>query len=175
MKALVVYESIYGNTKQVAEAIGKALGEQYKVTVTEVGEAKYEALSEIDLLVVGGPTHLMGMSRRSSRDSAREAMKEQELVSKGVGVREWLDGLPKAANVNAAAFDTRAHKIWLVPMGAAAKGIASRLAARGYKLVAEPEGFYIKHSEGPLDDGELDRAIQWGRSLVKHQSKVSRK
>jgi flavodoxin len=171
MKVLVVYESIYGNTQQVAEAIGKALGERYEVSVAEVGEVKYEALDGVDLLVVGGPTHMLGMSRGSSRERAREAIKEREPVSKSIGVRDWLDQLPGATNTSAAAFDTRAHKIWHLPMGAAAKGIASRLEARGYKLVADPEGFFIQEAEGPLDEGELERAAQWGRSLVERQTK----
>jgi hypothetical protein len=60
-------------------------------------------------------------------------------------------------------------------MGAAAKGIASRLEARGYKLVADPEGFFIQEAEGPLDQGELERALQWGRSLVERQTRRSGK
>lgn len=168
MKAIVVYESIFGNTMRIAEAIGKGLGERSEVTVLEVGEANYEALKGVDLLVVGGPTHMLGMSRPMTRNvTIRDmAKKGREPVSEGIGVREWLNKLPRVHSNEAAAFDTRAPRKGPISMGAAAKGIASRLEGKGYRLVAEPEGFFINDTEGPISEDEVARAAEWGRRLA---------
>ena len=69
----------------------------------------------------------------------------------------------------AAAFDTRAHKPALL-VGSAAKGIARRLRERGYVLAAEPESFFVEGTPGPLEEGELERAAEWGRKLANEVS-----
>src|SRR5262245_6792270 len=119
MKAVVVYESVFGNTQMIAEAIGKGLGERYEVSVLEVGQADYSVLGEADLLVVGGPTHIGSMSRPTSRQTAAEDLKkaapDRKPVSGEIGVREWLSQLPDIKAGVAAAFDTRMPKKGIIP------------------------------------------------------------
>jgi len=86
-------------------------------------------------------------------------------------LRDWFDGLPKAARVPAAAFDTRSGKPRFVT-GSAAKGIAQRLSRHGYELVSDPESFIVDDSPGPLRAGELERAREWGRSLAAAATQV---
>src|SRR5688572_11175383 len=109
MKAVVVYESVFGNTQSVAEAISRGLGEQYEVSVFEVSEADYSVLDSADLLVVGGPAHVWSMSRPLTRKAAVEELKkvmpDRKPVSESIGVREWLNKLPHTRAVAAAAFD----------------------------------------------------------------------
>jgi hypothetical protein len=97
MKALVVFESIFGNTQHIAEAIAEGL--RGEVEVVEVGKARAE-IAGVDLLVVGGPTHAWGMSRAMTRSGARDqaAKAGTKPVSEGEGVRDWLArlGEPRA-------------------------------------------------------------------------------
>ena len=170
MKALVVYESFFGNTRKVAEAIAKGLRDRFEVKVVKTEQASYDALKDTELLIVGGPTQVWGMSRPLSRKAARESLAEApdrgESVNADTGVREWLRDLPKTEGKAAAAFDTRMVRKGVVPSGAAAKGIASRLGKAGYRLVADAEGFLVQDTKGPLADGEEGRATQWGRRIA---------
>ncbi|MEV4471868.1 flavodoxin domain-containing protein [Nonomuraea sp. NPDC049504] len=164
MDALVVYESMFGNTKQIAEAVAEGLATRLRTEVVEVGSAPAKAGPEVGLLVVGGPTHAFAMSRSSTRRSAAQQT-TQPLISRGAGVREWLSALATAsAEVCSAAFDTRVAKP-RVP-GSAARGIARRLRRLGVRVVAPAQSFYVTGTEGPLAAGELERARQWGESLV---------
>lgn len=167
MRALVVYESIFGNTRQIAEAIGDGLRAEFEVEVSEVGKAG-RLPDGVDLVVVGGPTHAWGMSRGVSRSAAMEQARQHhtEPVSSGIGVRDWLEGLKQAERVEmAAAFDTAIRKIGPIPSGSAARGAASRLEALGYRLIDEPEQFFVKDADGPLEEGERERARAWGMHL----------
>lgn len=170
MRALVVYESMYGNTKQVAEAVASGLGEQITVETVEVGAAP-AAPDDIDLLVVGGPTHQFGMSRPDSRASAAKEA-EGPLVSAGIGIREWITSLPKARGTAAATFATNIRKPWLP--GSAGKSAAKRLRSLGYRLVVSPEIFRVEGGTGPVTDGELERAAEWGRALASSVARASR-
>lgn len=169
MKALIVYESIFGNTRSVAEAIARGLefGVDVEVEVAEVSEAPV-APDEVDLLVVGGPIHAWGMTRPATRLDAREQAHEAHLdvISEGRGVREWLELLSRVhAPAAAAAFDTAVQTRWF-PTGSAARGEDKALRRAGYHVVANPEHFYVKDSHGPLVDGELERAKTWGMHLA---------
>jgi hypothetical protein len=174
MKAVVAYESIYGNTRQIAEAIAAGLEPLGEVEVVSVNHGEAGAGETADALIVGGPTHMHGLASSMSRKQAAQAAEEEEDVSvepgaaEGPGLRKWLsersgDGKP------AAAFDTRLDRSPILT-GAAARGIAKRLRRRGYDLIADPESFLVEDSEGPLADGELDRARAWGESLVESLS-----
>ena len=168
MKALVVYESVFGNTQHIAEAVGSGLRQNFEVEIAEVGSAKPD-LGGIDLIVLGGPTHAWGMSRTMTRSSARDEAKKRgtKPVSEGIGVRDWLDRLGTSrANIAAAAFDTAIKKTGWFPTGSAAKGEAKYLRDKGYRLIARPEQFLVKGMDGPLLDGELDRAKEWGAQLA---------
>lgn len=171
MRAVVIYESMYGNTHQVAEAIGRGLASSGEVHVVHVTDARCRDLENCDLVVAGGPTHAHSMTRASTRHQAvvQGAGDENLTVepdAENIGVREWLNDLAPASCCLAAAFDTRLEGSTMLT-GRAAKAIAKRLHDKGYQLVSDPESFLVtKHSE--LVDGECDRAEEWGRSLVRH-------
>jgi flavodoxin len=178
MNVVIVYESLFGCTREVAEAIAAGVSggdESAEVSLVRVSDATAESGRDADLLVVGGPTHMhgvsTGMSRRMGVSGERKAAEkkgeelETEPGAEGPGIRDWFGELPKAAaGRRAAAFDTRAD---FKLAGGAAHGIARRLRHHGYTLVAEPEGFIILDTEGPLRDGEEERARAWGAALVR--------
>jgi flavodoxin len=167
VNALVVYESVYGNTRAVAEAIAAGLGGAEVVPVHEATDHVQEA----QLLVVGGPTHLHGLATTRSRQMAAEAVHEdggahvEAGATSEFGLRAWLRELPRRECARAAAFDTRLDKSpWLT--GVASRGIAKRLRGHGYEVLST-ESFLVEDSEGPLEEGELDRAREWGRELAR--------
>ncbi|MEV4946767.1 flavodoxin domain-containing protein [Streptomyces sp. NPDC053755] len=178
MRAVIVYESLFGDTREIAEAIGEGVKEAHPdadVECVPVSDAAPERIGPTDLLVVGGPTHMRGMttgmSRKAGLKSQGEAAEREERPfapeegAEGPGVRGWFhDTLPKAHTGThaAAAFDTRADTRLA---GAAATGIARRLRGHGYELVAEPAGFIVEDIEGPLRAGERERARGWGAAL----------
>ncbi|MDD7939517.1 flavodoxin domain-containing protein [Actinomycetospora lutea] len=162
-RALVVFESMYGNTEAIARAIADGLATGVPVDVVEVGAAPSTPGDDVDLLVVGGPTHAFGMTRASTRrDAATKA--EGALVSRGPGVREWLAALPARPGLRAAAFDTRVGHP-RVP-GSAARAIRRRLRRGGAIAVDGPHSFYVEGTDGPLSPGELERARAWGTALA---------
>lgn len=161
MRALVVYESMFGTTRDIAEAIAEGLSSTMSVTVTEVGAAPKEVPADIGLLVVGGPTHAFGMSRPSTREDA--AKQTATLVSTGIGIREWLAEAEIDASVPVAVFDTRVDRPRLP--GSAAAAAAKRLRRRGRRITAKAS-FYVTGREGGPVDGELGRARWWGRVIA---------
>ena len=165
-RALVIFESMYGNTEAVARAIADGLATGMPVDVVEVGDAPAVPGDDVDLLVVGGPTHAFGMSRASTRRDASEkaAGAGVALVSRGDGVREWLAALPARPGLRAAAFDTRVAQP-RVP-GSAARAIRRRFRRGGAIVVDGPHSFYVDGTEGPLSPGELERARAWGNALA---------
>jgi hypothetical protein len=168
MRALVVFESMFGNTEAIGRAIAEGLAVNATVDVVEVGAAPATIPAGVDLLVIGGPTHAHGMSKPESRaDSARRA--GDRLVSRGRGIREWLETLRwDSVTVAAAAFDTRI-KGPSVLWGSAAKGADKHLRGLGLRVVAGPESFLVEGPTGPLFDrlvgGERERARGWGEAL----------
>ncbi|MFN0092739.1 MAG: flavodoxin family protein, partial [Acidimicrobiales bacterium] len=167
--AVIVYESIYGNTHLIAEAIGRGLAARHEVSVVPVDEAGEETVAAADLLVVGGPTHAHGLSSHASREAAVEAAHapETELVldddAEGPGLRDWFNTLGRHSG-RAAAFDTRLGAP-AVLTGRASKGIARRLRHHGFELVAEPESFLVT-KENHLEDDQAARAEAWGTTLA---------
>jgi hypothetical protein len=161
MRALVVVESSFGNTFMIARAIADGLGRSMTVDICEIGDAPGTIDDDFDLVVVGGPTQALGMSRPGTRqDAARQA---GHSTTPKIGVREWLASAPTGIR-RAAAFDTRINKGW-VP-GSAAHAIARRLRRLGATLAADPESFKVVGTPGPLAAGELDRARRWGEQLA---------
>jgi len=157
MKALVAYDSAYGNTEQIARAIGQALGPQEEVQILRVGEVAPEQVSGLSLLIVGSPTQKFSPTAATTR---------------------LLKSIPDSSlkGVKVAAFDTRiteseVERIKILSFfvrifGYAAEPIASRLQKKGGKQVATPAGFYVGGTEGPLLDGELDRAAAWAKEIA---------
>lgn len=168
MKILVVYESVYGNTREVAEAIRDGLAGSDDVGISPVHEA--EAAANVDVLVVGGPTHMHGLTTALSRRMAVAAAQEdggslEPGAEKEPGLRPWLRHLPRRAGGRAATFDTRLDRSAAMT-GSAARGIARRLRHHGYDVVSM-ESFMVDDAEGPLAEGELERARAWGVSLAR--------
>ncbi|MEC5190678.1 MULTISPECIES: flavodoxin family protein [unclassified Arthrobacter] len=143
MKALVVYDSAYGNTKAVAEAISGSLG-GLQASSIPVGDFKPESLAPGDLLVVGSPIN-----------GWRPTLKITALLSDL--------GNGSLRGVKAAAFDTRVR---MFVHGDAARKIAHALKAGGADLIAAPMPFYVRGSEGPLRDGEIGKAESWAQKLL---------
>ncbi len=168
MKAVIVYESMYGNTHHVATAIGDGLRSMADVVVVTVEGAESELVESADLLVVGGPTHVHGMSRASTRQAAVDAAKKDDSDltldpdAEGPGVREWFDGLGKIT-AQVAAFDTRMHGPPALT-GRASKGIAKQLRHHGAKLITDPESFIVT-KDNHLEVDEEQRARAWGAEL----------
>ncbi|MGD2103951.1 MAG: flavodoxin domain-containing protein [Anaerolineae bacterium] len=157
---MVVYDSVHGNTEQVAGAVAEALagafGAPEAVEASRVTEAEPEQLEGLDILVVGAPTHAFRPSPAT---------------------RTFLRSIPGRSldGVRVAAFDTRlavedvnsAVLTFLVRLfGYAAKPIADSLSNKGGDLVLPPEGFIVMDTEGPLREGELERAAGWAQELA---------
>jgi hypothetical protein len=169
MKVVVVYESMYGNTHTIAEAIGRGCGDGADVQVVPVGDATPEQLRAADVVVVGGPTHMHGESWSMTRAGARSAAaKDGDLEldpdAEGPGLRTWFHGVGKVDGVRAAAFDTRIDGNPAFT-GRASKGIARKLRHHGFDLIAEPESFLVT-GDNVLLEGEDDRAEGWARSVL---------
>ena len=163
LPALVVFESMFGNTEAIAKAVADGLTARMAVDIVEVGVAPAVLSDDVELLVVGGPTHAFGMSRPGTRQKAAEQTQEL-LVSRGHGLREWLATLtPGPVSAAAAAFDTRIYKPRMP--GSAARAAEKRLRKLGLVVVARAESFYVVGSSGPLRDGEIERARRWGEGL----------
>ena len=162
-RALVVFESMFGNTQQIAEAVKEGLSTHVPADILEVGTAPDVIPAEVDLIVVGGPTHAFGMSRpRTREDATRQA--GGHVVSERNGLREWLTTLERNdGGLAAAAFDTRIDKP-RVP-GSAARGAEKRLRKLGFRITSQSESFYVTGTAGPLVAGETERARRWGEEL----------
>ncbi len=174
MKTVVVYESMYGNTHEIASAIAAGLESTGVVELLPVASAPSDGVPEVDLLVVGGPTHVHGMSRPASRAAAVETAEKDAAVdldadAPGPGLREWIAGLPKVEGVLAAAFDTRIDKALFIT-GSAARSIAKHLRHHHFELLTEPASFLVEDSDGPLKAGEVERARAWGAELARRWS-----
>ena len=177
MDVVIVYESLFGNTHAIAEAIGEGVrhaDQHARVRLVRAGEATPDDVRDADLVIVGGPTHIRGMTSGRSRRSGLEGEEKKaegkglhldaEPGAEGPGLRDWFGTLPHVSRGHrAAAFDTRLGSHLA---GGAAHGIARRLRHHGYELVAPPQGFVVEGTEGPLSKGERARAQAWGASLV---------
>lgn len=165
MKTLVAYESMYGNTAAVGEAIAAALREQ-GLDVEDGPVSKIDAArtADFDLLLVGGPTHVHGMSRASTRKTAVNDKNTFPEPTLEPGLRTWLARLPEGGGRLAGAFDTRFDKPRLLT-GSAAKGIGRRLKGRGFRLVAEPESFLVS-PQNRLLEGEVEHGTTWAKEIA---------
>lgn len=156
MKAIIVYDSQYGNTEKIAQTIGEVLQQHGEVTLTKVADAGPEMLAGVDLVVVGSPT-------QQFRATA--------------GMRDFLKNIPANGlkETRVAAFDTRLTQEYIdknppLPFferifGYAAERIAKALKQKGGQLVLPGEGFFVEGMEGPLSEGEQERARAWAAGL----------
>jgi len=164
MRALVVYESMFGNTKTIAQAVADGLAAFLPVELVEVGDAPITIADDIELLVVGGPTHAFGLTRPDTRRTAlRQA--GRDLASARTGLREWLATVRYTlAGTAAATFDTRIRQPHLP--GSAARAAERRLRRRGFRLVSRAQSFYVVGTDGPLLNGEVQRARHWAERVA---------
>jgi hypothetical protein len=173
MKLVVVYESMFGNTKMIADAIAEGLGGAGEVTLGSVDDLSPEAVGDAGLLVAGGPTHGHGMARPNAHQTIakdRSYAKYGPVLAGEESLRGWLERLP-AGRAAAAAFDTRFDKPrWLT--GSAATKIAQRLGRKGYSVVGT-ESFFVQGGGGPVADSERERAVAWGRALAANLQSTS--
>jgi flavodoxin len=156
MKAMVVFDSIFGNTEQIAKVIGKTFGSEMDVEVFKVNQVKPEQLKGLNLLVVGSPTRAFQPTP---------------------AIKKFLGRLPKNSlnQVRISAFDTRISpgdansavlNVFVKLFGYAAEPIADKLEKKGGYLINAPEGFIVKGSEGPLKEGEEKRAADWAKLIL---------
>jgi flavodoxin len=153
MNSVVIYASRYGNTRQVAEAIAGRLRSYGTAQLLAADEAPATFPEGTDLVVIGGPTEVHGMTK---------------------ALADVFERFTPAAllGVAAAAFDTRLRQPrWLT--GSAGGGAATKLRHAGAQLIAPAESFFVKNEEGAekgkgakLEPGELERAAQWATSLA---------
>jgi flavodoxin len=147
MHTVIIFDSDYGNTREIAAAIATDLGTAGPVDVAKVRTRAAASLPpDLGLLIVGSPTHMRGLS---------------------APMRDYLHELPARSlvGVEATAFDTRAHG-WKLLTGASSSGIARQLRKHGAHLVVRPESFQVTAKEGPLMDGEVSRAHSWARHIL---------
>ena len=167
MKAIVVFESMYGNTRRVAEAIADGL--RWSIPTEVVLARDVADLEDVELVVVGGPTHAWGLSRKRTRAGAQQdAIKHPDHVldatQEGTGVREWLQEVHCNHQCRGVAFDTRLDKPKAVT-GSAARSIQRRLRHAGFASFDKPHSFKVAGMAGPLAPGEIARATQWGEAM----------
>ncbi len=169
MKIVIVYESMYGNTRTIAYAISLGLRSAADVTVVPAAEASQGLLDQADLVVVGGPTHMHGLSRPATRRSAADAARKTgscltlDPLADRPGIREWLAGLGQCHGL-AVAFDTRMSGPALFT-GRASRAISRALGEHGFAILALPESFLVTR-DNKLFAGQAARAEEWGRSLA---------
>ncbi len=145
-KAVIVYDSLYGNTEKIASAIGEAITPCGEVKVLRAGEANPSELASIALLIVGSPVH-----------GGRPTPPVQDFLNKMA--QQSLKG------IKVAVFDTRATSKFAKIFGNAAGRIAGQLTKKGGVLMVPPEGFFVTGTKGPLKEGELERAANWARGI----------
>ena len=158
MKALVIYDSVFGNTEKVAQAVGTALEDRAEVSVLKVGDVSGKFWTGLDALIVGSPTRAF---------SATPAAKQ------------LLSGIPRQAlrGVRVAAFDTRVEvekapailKVLVKLFGYAAEPLAAKLRKKGGQEALPPAGFIVGGTEGPLQEGELERAAEWAKAILEQR------
>jgi flavodoxin len=163
MNALVVYDSQYGNTQRVAEtiaqAIGDTLGTREDVKLLRASEVRPEQVAGLQLLVVGSPTQRFRPMPATT--SFLKSIPANGLEGAGVAAFDTRLDVPEVKSRVLSFF------VWLSGPGAyAAKHIADGLKQSGGSLLVAPEGFFVEGTEGPLQDGELARAVSWARMLV---------
>jgi hypothetical protein len=169
MKALVVYESMYGNTRHVAEAIAGGLRSSMPTDIVLARDATALDLDHMDLVVAGAPTHAWGLSGQRSREAAvLKAAKHPDhlldCVPCGPGVREWLREVKGHGMCRGVAFDTRLAKPKLLT-GSAGWAIQRGLHRAGFSSFGTAHSFKVTGMAGPLATGEIERAQQWGEAM----------
>jgi flavodoxin len=155
-KALIIYDSFFGNTEQIAREIARAFSDSNQAHCVKIQSVSLSDIKSVDILVAGAPT-------RGGQPSP--------------DIKSFIEKTPKNGlkNIKFAAFDTRARaedygfgvRVLMHIIKYAAGKIDKALASKGGISLATPEGFYVKDKEGPLKEGELERAYNWGKEILR--------
>lgn len=162
MRAVVVYESLWGNTAAIARAIAEGIGPEARAVST--AEATPALVADADLIVAGAP--VLGFALPT--EAMRKSIETGPQYSSNPGdfshpsMRSWLEALAPASG-RGAAFETRVRGPF---PGGSTKAIVAGLADAGREVISDGEKFIVKGRYGPLRDGELDRARAWGAQLA---------
>ncbi len=164
MSVLVIYESMFGNTEAIAEAIADGVRRESEhhppgpeVGVVPVAQAPVQLPDDVTMLLIGGPTHAFSMSRESTR---ADAVRQGATGTARIGIREWIDACQPRAELPVHTFDTRVH-VRMMP-GSAAKQAATALRRKGFRQAKRGESFWVGGTDGPLSHDEIVRARAWG-------------
>ncbi|HEY7626262.1 MAG TPA: flavodoxin domain-containing protein [Ilumatobacteraceae bacterium] len=168
MRAFVVYESLYGNTRQIAEAVADGLRFSVDAETALAGDVRAASVEGFDLVVVGAPTHAWSLSRRRTREAAAVEVEKRAghvtTAAVDVGVREWMRSVRVGPLCRGVAFDTRLDQPRFIT-GSAVRAIERGLLAAGFSIFARANSFKVTGQTGPLATGELERARLWGEAL----------
>ena len=164
MSVLVIYESMFGNTEAIAEAIAEGVRRESEhhppgpqVSVIPVAQAPVQLPDDVTMLLIGGPTHAFSMSRESTR---ADAVRQGATGTARIGIREWIDQCQPRPDLPVHTFDTRVH-VRMMP-GSAAKQAATALRRKGFHRAKRGESFWVGGTDGPLSHDEVVRARAWG-------------
>ena len=161
-RALIIVESCFGNTRAIADSVAAGLIDGgVDAQVVDVDEAPSCLPADLDLLILGAPTHNRGLPTAATRAKAC-AQAGSGKASHGIG--EWLETVAIPASIDAAAFDTVISKGWL--SGSAAKAIAKALQRHQGRRTASVRSFVVTANKGPLATGQETDAHSWGRELA---------
>jgi len=144
MKILIVYDSAWGNTEKIAQAIAGSFGPPDEVAIYRASNVTPGEIKGNDLVFIGSPT-------QSGRPTKL--------------MQDFLDHLSDMQGSHIAVFDTRLTNKFAVIFGFAARKMADNLKNKGGVIVGSPEGYFVKGSKGPLVDGELERAAKWAKNI----------
>ena len=165
MRTVIIYESLYGNTRRVAEELARVAHGHGDVEMVAAEEATPESVDGADLVLIGGPTHVHGMSWKATRqNTGSDGDRPLGADAAGPGLRDWFQRVGRVDGISAAAFDTRFDGPEVLT-GRASLGISRRLRHHGFAEVAAPKSFVVDHDNSLLD-GEVARAHQWAESVL---------
>jgi len=161
VKAIIVYESMWGNTAAIARAIAEGMGPEAMALNTS--QATSETVADADLIVGGAPLMGFMLPTQSTRDTLATSKQHRDNPPdlSNPSMRSWFKTLSRGSG-HGAGFETGLN--W--SPGSAAKKITRKLASAGYETVVEPERFLVTGTYGPLKDGEIERAKAWGAAIA---------
>jgi flavodoxin len=151
LKVVIIYDSFFGNTKEVALTIGQSLETENSVKILSVSEGNLKDLLDMDILVVGSPTRAFRPTKPLV--TFLKSIPNESLKGKKAACFDTRISLKDA--------DSRLLNVLVKFFGYAAEPMSKILLKKGASLLKEPEGFLVNESEGPLKDGEKERALRW--------------
>ena len=169
MRTVIIYETLFGNTQRVAEELARVAREHGEVDMVPVEKATPGIADAADLVLIGGPTHVHGMSWKATRQNGTAEASGDEgrtagADAAGPGLRDWFHRIGRVEGTPAAAFDTRMDGPEVLT-GRASLGISRRLRHHGFNEVAAPKSFVVDRGNA-LVDGEVVRAHEWAMAVL---------